>query len=507
MATITANPFKDRTLDNILSEMMAQLPATGPGGQPLDISVGSFIYDSLAPAAAAIAEAYIRGNLLLQYSFVDTSYGEFLDAIVSEHGATRKVAVQAVGTLTFTGVQATIIPLASKFSTLADISGNVQVFQTNLQVQIQPRNAGVGPYQETDPSIVYTGTWNADATTKYSAVVNDYASIFINGTSITVRTAKGTDQGKIAWSVDGGVETIVDLYNAGGTITFDLVIGSLSVANHTIKLRVETKNGASSANTVRVDYYTLVGGTTGQILDTVSVAVTAVNGGKAGNVGSATITRLVSPLTGITVVTNATATSSGTDTETDAELKIRFKDFVSNPPSSGNIADYKRWAVEADVRVGNVDVLPLWSGAGTVKVFVLDTLNAPASAPILAAVQAYIDPTPVGTGAGKAPIGATVTVVAPTTATIDVNVTLTLLSGYDATSVKVGITAAITKYIASIGIAGTIRYNDIANSIHDTGGVQDFSALQIRKNAVAFGTANIVLAAGEKGVANAFTYS
>lgn len=504
MPTITVNPFADRTFENILAEMFAQLPATGPGGQPLDISVGSYIYDSLSPAAAAIAEAYIRGNLLLQYTFVDTSYGQFLDAIVTEHGLTRLAAQKAAGTITVTGVQGTLIPISSQFGTLADAAGNTQVFQTTAAATIQPRR-GNGTFQETDTAITYVGTWATDATTKFSSTIADTATVYFNGTSLVTRFITGPTKGKVGWSLDGGGETIVDLY-AVGVGTIDITI-TPAAGNHFVVFAVRAKNASSTGNTVNLDFFTVAGATTGQILDSVSVAVTALNGGTAGNVGSGTVTRLVSPLTGITAITNTNAMAGGTNLENDADLKTRFKLFVSNPPGAGNIADYKRWAKEASPLVGSADVLPLWNGNGTVKVFILDNNNNPAGAGLVATVQAYIDPAPAGTGTGKAPIGATVTVVAPTVATIDVTVTLTLLAGYDPTTVKNGITTAITAYINTLPIAGTVRYNDIANAIHDVGGVQDYSALLIRKNAVAFAATNIVLAAGEKAVFNSAVYS
>lgn len=60
----------------------------------------------------------------------------------------------------------------------------------------------------------------------------------------------------------------------------------------------------------------------------VDVPVIAVVGGTAGNVEAGTITTMTSPLSGITSVTNAQATSGGTDAESDAALIARFKATV-----------------------------------------------------------------------------------------------------------------------------------------------------------------------------------
>jgi uncharacterized phage protein gp47/JayE len=619
MPNITVSPFADRTPDAILSEMLAQLPTVGPSGAPLDVTPGSFIYDSISAVAVALAEGYIRMKLLIDYSFVDTSYGPYLDARVAEHGLSRLTASRALGNITVTGVQATTVPAGTQFSNIADQLGNVQYFTSTTTKQIQPR-AGTGTFQETDPSAVYVGTWNTTASTKWSSTTNDYVDVYWNGTTMNpVVVATGPGQGILAWSFDGGAETTFDTYAAApGTTTmaFTLVAG-----NHRMRLRVTgTKNASSTGFRIDLDSFT-VGGAVSPILDTISVPVQAIIGGAQGNVGSGTVTRLVSSLTGITSVTNPLAMTGGTDLESDIDLKTRFAAFVANPPSSGNRADYIRWAKESTTLVGAADVQSLWNGPGTVKVFILDTNNAPAAQAILDVVQAYIDPltgalatptaptvaagaagVPNGTykvqvtflnsmgetaggaeatvtvtnqqiswtaiplggagttarrlyrtaaggatgteklvttlndnttttftdnvadsalgnaipttnttaqslGTGKAPIGATVTVVAPTTVTIDIQVTLTISTSYDVTSVRNAISAAVATYVKNTPIAGTIKYNDIANAVHDTGGVMDFSALQIRRGAVAFSTSNIVLTSGEKGVFNNATYS
>ena len=619
MPNITVSPFSDRTPDAILSEMMAQLPANGPSGAPLDITPGSFIYDSLSAVAVALAESYIRMKLLIDYSFVDTSYGPYLDARVAEHGLNRLVAIRASGNVSVTGVQATVIPAGTQFSNIADQLGSVQTFVSSTTKQIQPR-AGNGTFQETDPSLVYTGTWNTTASTKWSSTTGDYVTLYGNFGHLVVTVAVGPGQGIVAWSFDGGGETNFDCYAAGASTT--TMTWDFGIANHTLKLRITgTKNASSTGFRFDIDQFLISGSTSSQILDTVSVPVQAITGGGQGNVGAGTVTRLVSALTGVISITNPLAMAGGSDLESDIDLKARFAAFVANPPSSGNKADYVRWAKESTTLVGAADVQSLWNGPGTVKVYITDTNNAPAAQTILDVVQAYIDPlagalvaptaptvvagsagTPNGVykvqvtflnamgetvggteatvtvtnqqiawsaiplgaagttarrlyrtaaggatgseklvttlndnttttftdnvadsalgnaiptvnttaqslGTGKAPIGATVTVVAPTAVTIDLQVTLTIAASYDIPSVRNTITAGVSTYIKNLPIAGTVRFNDIANVIHDTGGILDFTALQIRRGAVSFGTANIVLAAGEKGVFNNATYS
>lgn len=500
MPELPENPWSSRTFDNLLAEMLDEVPAT------MDKTVGSFIYDSLAPVAAAMADAFLKADILRQAAFVDTAAGAYLDGHVEAHGLSRNAAVQALGVIRVTALESTVVPAGTQFSTLADpnISAPAVTFFTDTIGQVQPRR-GTGTFQETDLSIIYTGTWNTDANSKYSNVNNDTARIYFNGTQIVIRFRSGTDKGIAAISIDGGAETTHDLYAAApGTI--DVTKGSLSADNHYATVRVtNTKNASSSNFYIPIDHYVITGGAA-IITDFVDIPIIALNGGEDGNVGSGSITRLVSAINNVVSVTNPNATAGGKNEETDDELRARFKEHISEPPASGNKADYVRWALEATPLVGAADVQPLWAGAGTVKVFVLDTNNSPASAPILEVVEDYIIGTG-GAGTGKAPIGATVTVVAPTTVPIDVQVTLTYVTGYDVATVKEAVIDAITTYIQNLTIADTVRFSGIFNAIHDVPGVLDLSSLTFRRDAAGFAATNIVLAAGEKAVRDVVTIS
>lgn len=601
------SPFANRTFDNIMAELLAKIPAG------IDKREGSHVWNALAPVATHLAEDFVKADLFLQYTFVDTTYGAYLDLLVEEHGLARNAAVKAKVDLTVTGLPGTTIPSGTQFSTLVDANTTAPVVFVSTSTQrIQPRS-GNGTHQETSESITYTGVWTQGSTTKFSSVTNDVATIYFNGTSITIVLIGETDKGIAGFKLDGGTETTVDLYQAlpvapvatvvagaglgigayryrvtfvnvygetrggaevvatttagnqridlsaiptgptgttqrkiyrtlvGGAAgtekllttladntttifadttpdaslgasvptvgTFGVVktYSSIAAGNHNVVVRVTgTKNASSTANTIDVDHF-IVSGAQSPVLDTLMVPVEALVGGVSGNVGSGMITRLVSGIVGVTGVTNASAALGGKDAETDAALKTRFKAYVKEPPGSGNKNDYVKWAKEASTLVGDANVQPLWNGNGTVKVFFSRTDGAVPDAGLIAIVQAYIDPAPVGTGAGKAPIGATVTVVAPTSVGIDVQVTLTVTSGFDVTSTRVAVTASINVYLATIGIAGTVRYAAIANAIHDTSGVQDYSGLQIRRAAGSFGLVNVVLAAGEKAVQGTYT--
>lgn len=170
---------------------------------------------------------------------------------------------------------------------------------------------------------------------------------------------------------------------ATGTVRFSGTAGTVVPAG----TRVST---ASTSATPPVVFTTDAQATVGSG-GTVDVAVTAVTAGARGNVGASTITLLVDAVSGITAVTNPTATSGGADEESDAALLTRYLQAVRNPSAAGNKADYERWALEV-AGVGAVAVVPVRDGPGTVSVAILDSAKNPASQSLVDSVQAYIAP-------------------------------------------------------------------------------------------------------------------
>lgn len=140
----------------------------------------------------------------------------------------------------------------------------------------------------------------------------------------------------------------------------------------------------------------------------------------------------------------------GDDTESDDELRQRVLTALTQRPFGGNIASYRDYVLAID-GVGAAQIYPTWNGGGTVKLSILGADFAPASDELVESVQNTIDPPPnQGLGIGLAPIGAQVTVVAPTPLTIDVTATLTLSPGYEIGQVQEPIENALEAYLLSV---------------------------------------------------------
>jgi uncharacterized phage protein gp47/JayE len=232
-------------------------------------------------------------------------------------------------------------------------------------------------------------------------------------------------------------------------------------------------------------------GETGQVTATIEAALA----GNAGNVPAAAIVNIPVSIAGVTGATNASPTEGGTNTETDAALLERLLTKVREPATSGNVAHYKQWAREVN-GVGDAKVFPIWNGAGTVKVVLIDSNKQPAGAGLVSEVTDYIEEV--------RPIGATVTVAAATGLDIDVSVTVTLAAGYVLGTVQTAFESALTEYLKSIAFKQDyVSTAQIGALILSTPGVTDYENLLVNGG----GTSNIAVGNEEVAVKGTVTLS
>lgn len=192
--------------------------------------------------------------------------------------------------------------------------------------------------------------------------------------------------------------------------------------------------------------------------------------GGAYNVEAGELSQMAATLPGLSSWTNGPA-AGGTDPESDGALYERIHAYLSRPATSGNAYHYEQWALEV-AGVGAARVFPLWNGAGTVKVVLVDGGMEPASAEIVAAVQAHIE--------ANRPIGATVTVAAAAPLSINVTAAVTLDGSAPLSQVKTEFEAALDAYLMELAFsASTLRYNQVAYLLLSIQGVSDFTALTI----------------------------
>lgn len=223
---------------------------------------------------------------------------------------------------------------------------------------------------------------------------------------------------------------------------------------------------------------------------TVEVGIIAAEIGLAGNVPEGAVAIMAEPMTGITAVTNMERITGGTVEEDDDSLRERILEAERAGEASfvGCDADYIRWAKEVP-GVGEAFVIPQWNPEvkNSVKLVVLDANGEPANERILEDVFNYII-SPDDRINRKAPIGAILTVAAPTMVPITYALKATLRAGYDAASVRVAIESDIWNYYVQAKEDNLVKYNEIHAIITRSPGIFDFTGLTLNGK-----TENIVL--------------
>ncbi len=134
--------YEDQTFDAIMARLLAAIPPDSG----LDTREGSFIYDSLAPAALELAQAYIEMDNALNLGFAQTSSGRYLDYRAGEFGLTRKAAVSATGQVAVTGTPGTPVAAGAIFATGAGVQ-----FQTTGQVILDQTGRAAADVQAVVP--------------------------------------------------------------------------------------------------------------------------------------------------------------------------------------------------------------------------------------------------------------------------------------------------------------------------------------------------------------------
>ncbi len=236
-----------------------------------------------------------------------------------------------------------------------------------------------------------------------------------------------------------------------------------------------------------IEYYTKEKYTMGEN-GTVEVQVTAVEAGTKGNVPAGSVNIMMTPIKGITSINNPAPITGGAEQEGNDELRGRIDELDATSEASfvGSDGDYKRWAEEVP-GVGTALPMPEWAGPGTVKVVVIDANGQPANAAIITEVYNNIM-SPGDRLQRKAPIGATVTIAAPTAKGIDYTFLLEIQSGETEATVLERFKAQLQTYYIEAKKEGVVRYTKIGSILTSTSGVKDFTGLTING-----GTINIIL--------------
>ena len=111
--------LKDLSLQEIIDRAMSRIP------EEKDRRVGSIIYDTIASVAVSILDMALEYSNIDAATFIETSYGDYLDLRVAEKSITRYQATKAVKKARFerNGQPATNVPIGTRFAAMDNDDG------------------------------------------------------------------------------------------------------------------------------------------------------------------------------------------------------------------------------------------------------------------------------------------------------------------------------------------------------------------------------------------------
>lgn len=247
-----------------------------------------------------------------------------------------------------------------------------------------------------------------------------------------------------------------------GEVTFSVEIPATS------DIVIEQGTIVSTSGEYAVQYTTDSLATLKAGQSSVTVSVTALLGGVNGNAAAGTVVVMVTPVSGITKVTNSNAFYDGADTESDEQLRDRVVESYKDISNGTNAVYYKRLATSV-ASVTSASVVPRSRGAGTLNVYVKGEDNTSLSSGVISQVQALMDE--------NREINVDVKVYNAIAHNVSFAFELDVEAGYVFSKVKAEIEEKINAYINSLSVGEPALLCDIGDLIYHTLGVKNYEFL------------------------------
>lgn len=452
---LTQEEIRNKILNNWLSRF-----------NNANVAQDSQIYMDADAIAQVIYMQQIDAFSLAEEAFIGFATGDRLSNLGLERGLPRKNAASAIGIARFARSTLTnvnyVIPAGTQISTQPDTEGNTVVFATDVAATIY--GTLTTPINLVATTATSGGSLASGTTLFYRVTaVDGLGQETIGATETNVTTGSGsTNSNSITWdAVSNAVSYNIYVGSSTGTATLlTNTIGTYYV--HTYG----AGNGTTTVPTVN---------NTGAT--TADVAITAKNTGINGNVPAGAISVLVDQPAGVETVTNASASNSGADVETDTIYRARLQNafIYGSSQSKTTVSGYEQTALSVPaVNTALVDIPTTGAYRNEFNIYITSTENNTGlpSASLISQVQTKIDHDD-----NRSP-NDVITVLSPTPVNVDVTVLITTYdTAYNLTDLKDSVKQNVTDFINGLTTGQDVYIVDIQNAVHDTNGVIDFSIL------------------------------
>jgi uncharacterized phage protein gp47/JayE len=439
-----------RTREDIVAEMLAAWQAAIP-----DVYTGidGIIRIMSEIEAGQLENAFLANQLLLEDMFITTASLQGLKMHGEQLGIPLDEGSRAEGTVVFTGQDGTAIPVEAEVGYNPGVGLDVISFRT-LEAQSIP-TIGI-PVASTAIVDVQAGNLNG---------LYEYVVTYVSNSGETLPSAVSAAVNPVNQRVDlsnipvGGADTIARrIYRRKGGAGNDFrLVGTLNDNTTTVFEDNITDAAAASGALAPTE----------NTANQVEVACQAVDIGSEGNVIAGAIRELVNVPATILSVVNPAAFTGGDDMEDTEDYRQRLLNSIANP-QSGSAEDLEAIAenhpdVEEATVFPNMNIDTPQNGHVTVRI--VGPGGQVPSAETVAEVQTSLD------ALGLANIIIHVTTFTPLVTNVTVDVTLE--SGFTMGEITPIVQQAVSSYINSIEVGGTMFVAGITDAVFGLSGVQD----------------------------------
>ena len=478
----------------------------------IDRREGSFVQDTLSPAAIELALNYIELDKVLTLGFAETTRGEYLKMRAAEHGIIPNEAVKATGEITTAGTVGATVPLDSIFSTTTGIQFKTTVAATigvsgTVAASIEAVVAGIsgnvpaGTITQIPVSIPgVTSVTNAAELEGGLDAESDTSLLARYLQRVRSPAAGGNIADYERWALEvPGVGAVVVLPVKYGPGTVSVAILDTDKEPAGEELIGAAQEYIAPLWITQIEAESMTIGGYGVSVDGTAIKMLYSASGNGllthtSELGQAGIWKLIA-----SVKVDSIA-------GTDSLLQIGVYDatvgaWVKTTPSGGVDALTTIKASDLQTSYSSKTIEFFWNGIDEIE---LRTIRLTADTATITWVDkvTYKSTFSKDTGEGQAPINHRVTVEPVTSIAINISATLVITAGYVSSTVKAAVTENIKAYIKSLVFTADndVRYVRVGNAILDTAGVTDYSNLLVNS-----GTANIPVGVQEVAVLGTVT--
>ena len=244
--------FEMETRKNILDRLKQYY--TEIAGDKVNIIEGGFVWDTLSANSKEFEKAYAEMALIIEASFPQTSWGDWLTKKAEEHGIIRQEATSSSVILTVTGQAGTTVQEGSLFSTndgknFITVETKKIEFTGTVDIKAQSQDVGISCNVDAEtiikiPMSIYGVSAVTNKNSAYDGFDEETDEELLERLLFKVRqpATSGNKNHYIIWATNvegvGGVK-VLPLWNGNGTVKVIITNAENEIASEDLIAKVQ----------------------------------------------------------------------------------------------------------------------------------------------------------------------------------------------------------------------------------------------------------------------------